>query len=111
MLDPEHCLSLLPSSVSLSTVFCSLVSRVSVLSFLEFLSYGYLVLSTSYYGGGRGGSGLLDATRGEGGPMSAITNEIRLQAHHPFGPQVLEVRNCRRTLLPDLSVLLGAALS
>ena len=85
--------------------------RVSVLSFLEFLSYGYLVLSTSYYGGGRGGGDYLEVSQREGGPTMAITNEIRLQAHHPFGPQVLEVRNCRRTLLPDLSVLLGAALS
>ena len=61
--------------------------------------------------GGGGGSGLLDATQREGGSMSLSPSEIRLQAHHPFGPQVLEVRNCRRTLLPDLSVLLGAALS
>merc|ERR1712051_732728 len=47
----------------------------------------------------------------QGGSRSAITSEIRLQADRPFGPQVLEVRNRRRTLLPGPSVLLRAALS
>ena len=63
-------------------------------------------------GGGRGD--YLEVSQRQstrGGPLSVITNEIRLQADHPFGPQVLEVLNCRRTLLPDPSVLLGAALS
>merc|ERR1712051_985084 len=46
-----------------------------------------------------------------GGSIGVIPSEIRLQADRPFGPQVLEVRNCRRTLLPGPSVLLRAALS
>merc|ERR1712051_487901 len=47
----------------------------------------------------------------QGGPIGVIPSEIRLQADRPFDPQVLEVRNCRRTLLPGPSVLLRAALS
>ena len=53
---------------------------------------------------------MVDKSR-RGGPMSAITNEIRLRAHHPFGPQVLKTCNCRQTLLPGPSVPLGAARS
>ena len=52
-----------------------------------------------------------NASRGEGGPMSLIPCEIRLRAHHPFGPQVLKTCNCRQTLLPGPSVPLGAARS
>ena len=87
----------------LFTVYRFLFSRFCVLN--------SQLLNTEEGAEGGDTSRSVNASQREEGPMIVITNEIRLQAHHPFGPQVLEVRNCRRTLLPDPSVLLGAALS